>query len=79
MVRRDDLLRLTGTRPQESDGSQRTIVVVLQDDGVLLEGRERDRPGPFSLRLVDPLVDDRLTVDPQSHAVVRDRVKRVGL
>src|SRR6266542_2148763 len=73
--RRYDLTWLARARPEKLDQRVAAVLFEIEPDVVFLAGRERDRAGIFLGAVIDPVVDDQLTVDPQHDAVVRKRVE----
>src|SRR3569833_238336 len=75
----DDLLALAGAAPVELGLHAALILIELHLDGVLLPGGERDSSALGGGRLVIPIVDDKLVVDPEADTVVGHGGERVGV
>ena len=75
----NSLLRLASARPVQLDLRAQRVLIVIQPDIVGLTGRERNRAAVLERRVIGPIVDELLAVHPETHPVIRGRIKGIGL
>ncbi len=75
----DYLFLLGWTTPAKLRHSIGRIIIVFHDDRITLPCLKRDLSGSFNCTLVSPVVDDLLSVYPESDTIVRPGIEPVGL